>query len=521
MKSATLLQLCFFAASLTPCLHISAQEWSGVHPAPGCIPRADGLKVENYRSWIQPYAKRSRKGRSGNKQDIEVSLTLLDGDNLAPDRSSGRTWLCGSDCCQMHTTYFVSSDGTFSMTRVTPMAVQGGGPDRFPAEKVEAIQKLLRILLPHPPDDHSSLPPRGRRLVLHIESSQKTVTRVYDRADIPASVQEVLGLIGATTGPMWLDFEPSVRKPEELGRFPIRLGTLGLRGPHPEELRTDAATLAISPDRSMIVTRYLPYEKVLVTSRDGKSILFAVSDYVLDRRMIYVSHAFFSPDSRFLLLLSNLPAIYVYDTTSWQSVDMLRGLPSEAIAFYPSSDWRHGVVVLRSGQVDAWDVSKGQKQSDLDLQGDLQDVSFSEDDSLFAVSSVRLNEDSSSTFHLRVWDTSTGQFLREMIPPYYFEHDEMSRPMWWDHGKYLLADIRAGHWGGYMIAIWNVQSGQLRGGFSGCDHSEDPYAVGIDGTRLLKWCRDYTLLVWDVPAAVEKITEFERTLPSLHNSVRF
>ena len=63
-----------------------------------------------------------------------------------------------------------------------------------------------------------------------------------------------------------------------------------------------------------------------------------------------------------------------------------------------------------------------------------------------------------------------------------------------------------------MVAIWNADSGRLLAGFSSCDNSEDSYAVGIDGTRLLKWCRDNTLSVWDIPSAVEKITEFERTL---------
>jgi WD40 repeat protein len=213
-----------------------------------------------------------------------------------------------------------------------------------------------------------------------------------------------------------------------------------------------------------------------------------------------------------LLLLSNLPAIYIYDTKSWKSLKNLPGLPTGATAFYPSSDWKHGVAVLRGGEVEAWDLSKSQKQSDLDLDGNLQDVSFSEDSSLFAASSVHLNPDGSSTFHLRVWDASTGQFLREMIPPYYFEHDVISRPIWWGHGKYLLANVRVGHWGSYMIAVWNVQSGQLRGGFSACDSSQDPFEVGIDGPRLLKWCFDGTLLVWDIPTAVEKVDKFEQTL---------
>jgi WD40 repeat protein len=315
-----------------------------------------------------------------------------------------------------------------------------------------------------------------------------------------------------------MDFKPSVKTLEQLGEPPISVSAIGIRILHHRDpvtngLRPDTATLAISPDGSTIVTHYFNVNaRTVVTERDGARILLAVSDYFVDRRGIYISHAFFTPDSRYLLLLSNVPAIYIYDTKTWKSVTSLPGLPTAATAFYPSSDWKHGVAMLPGGRVEAWDLSKGQRQSDLDLDGNLQDVSFSKDGSLFAASSVRLNPDGSSTFHLRVWDANTGRFLREMIPPYYFEHDVISRPMWWRDGKYLLANVRAGHLGGYMIAVWNVQSGQLRGGFSACDSSQDPFEVGIDGPRLLKWCFDDTLLVWDIPSAVEQVTEFEQAL---------
>jgi hypothetical protein len=435
------------------------------------VPRVVNAQEEDYSSWIKPYAERLREHLSGDNQEAQLSVTVLDGDNLA-DPASG-TWVCGNHCCQMTTTYSAFNDGTVSMTRVTPMALQGGGPARLPAEKSRTMQKLILDLLRHPPDDHGRLPPPGRRLVLHVEGGNETVTRVYDRADIPSPVMEVLGLIGATSGPIWMDFKPSVRTMAGLGEPPVPVNATGIRVPHHRDPVTNGsqaptATLAIGPDNLMIVTHYFFINaRTMVTDRNGASIFLAVPDYELDRREICVCRA---------------------------------------------SDWKHGVAVLRSGEVEAWDVSKDQKQSDLDLQGNLQDVSFSEDDSLFAVSSVHRNEDSSSTLQLGVWDTNTGQFIREMIPPYYFEHDVISRPMWWGNGKYLLANIRAGHWGGYMIAVWSVQSGQLRGGFSACDSSQDPFEVGVDGSRLLKWCSDETLLVWDIPAAIDKITEFEESL---------
>lgn len=512
MKTANLVQLCI-VASLTSFLQAKAQGWSGVQ-IPRCVARV--VKAEHYSSWIKPYTKHLRKGGPSNKHEIKLSLTVLDGDDLGPDASSGIRF-GGNDRCQMTTTYLLSS-GMVSMTRVTLMAVQRGGPDRLPIEMLTTIQKLVPDLLRRPPDDHAIVPPQGRRLVLHVEDRSKVLARVYDRADLPPQVQEVLSLIGATSGPIWMEFRSSAKTLQELGEPPIPVDAVGDRSLHHRDSVTngpqpDTAALAVSPNNSMIVTHYfLINARTVVTDRSGGRVLLAVSDYTADLRWIYISHAFFTPDSRYLLLLSNLPAIYVYDTNTWKSVDRFPGLPEGAIAFYPASDWKHGVAVLRGGHIESWDVSRGQKQTDLDLQGDLRDVSFSEDGSLFAVSTVRLNPDSSSTFRLRVWDTNTGRFLREMVPPYYFEQDEMSKPMWWGHGTYLLADIRAGHWDGYMVAIWNVQSGQLRGGFPGCDHSEDPYAVGIDGNRLKKRCRDGTLMVWDIPSAVEKIAEFEQSL---------
>ena len=514
-KTATIL-LCVVAATLACAPQVSAQEWAEIYSPKGCIHRVVDAKREDYQSWMKPYMTRLRKDASGREKDIELTLTVLDGDDLIPDPS--RTWVCDDFCCQMNTMYSVSSSGVVSTTRITPTAAQGGGPGVLAGEALQTLQKLIPGLLAHPPDDHAVLPPAGRRLVLHLEGAKKVEARVYDRADIPAPIMEVLGLIGATSGPMWMEFKPSTKTLEQSPEPPISVSAIGTRVLHHRDpvtngLRPDTATLALSPDGSIVVTHYFyTNPRTVITDRSTTSIFLALSDYELDRRGIFITHAFFTPDSRYLLLLSNLPAIYIYDTKTWKPVASLHGVPTSATAFYPSSDWKHGVAVLRGGGVEAWDVSKNQKQSDLDLNGKLQDVSFSEDGSLFAASSVRSKPDGSSTFHLRVWDANTGQFLREMIPPYYFEHDVMNRPIWWGHGKYLLANVRAGHWGGYMIAVWNVQSGQLRGGFAACDSSQDPFEVGIDGPRLLKWCFDGTLLVWDIPAAIEKIAEFEKTL---------
>jgi WD40 repeat protein len=396
------------------------------------------------------------------------------------------------------------------MTRRTPLAIQGGGPDQLPADALKILRPLLTSLRGHMPDDYSRLPPRGRRVVLQLSRGSEILARVYDRADMPDRVVEILGLTGATQGPLTMEFKPARTDAEG-----IPPDTLGVRMPHPKDpvtkaLRADTVTLAISPDGSLVATRHLPFDgRLVVTDAKTSTVVYEEGDSTINNRWIYIFNAWFTPDGRFLLALNSFPAIYIYDTKTWKLVETLPGMPAGGVAYYPSSDWKHGVVVSRGGEADLWDAAAGRQLAALDLDGELQSVTFSPDGSLFAVVSVRQSQDQSSTFHLRVWDTNTGKFVRELPSLYYFQHDEIGVPMWWENGKYLLAEARESRFGGYVISIWNVESGKLRGEFSGCEYSDDPFDVALSGQRLFKWCRDGKLLTWDVARAVQQIQEFE------------
>lgn len=480
-----------------------AQVWTGVASAPStqCVPRTDDPKEVSYKGWISAYRKGPLQG---------LAITVIDGDDLKP--VDKYPFSCG-----ITTSITVSDAGIVSMTRVTPSAVQGGGPDQLPADALKILRPLMAGLREHMPDDFSRLPPRGRRVVLQVSKGSDILARVYDRADMPDSVVEILGLTGATHGPLMMEFAPS-----RTGAEGIPPDTLGVRIPHPKDpatkaLRADTVTLAISPDRSLVVTRYLPFDgRLVVTDTKRGSVVYEQRDGTLNDRWIYISHAWFTPDGGFLLALSNLPAIYIYDTKTWKPVDTLPGMPLGGVAYYPASDWRHGLVVSKAGgvdqSVDMWDVGAGRKLAALELYGELQSVTFSPDGSLAAVVSVRQNQDQSSTFHLRIFETKTGKFVRELPSLYYFQHDEMGDPMWLENGKYLLAETRESRFGGYVVAIWNVESGKLRGGFSGCEYSDDPFDVALSGQQLFKWCRDGKLLMWDVAAAIRQIEEFESSV---------
>lgn len=476
-----------------------AQIWTGAAAAPStqCVPRTDDPNGVSYDAWISAYRKGSLRG---------LAITVIDGDDLKP---AGKFPIS----CGVTTSITVSAEGIVSMTRMTPSAIQGGGPDQLPADTLKILRPLLASLRDHMPDDYSRLPPRGRRVVLQVSKGSEILARVYDRADLPASVVQLLGLTGATHGPLLMEFSPA-----STGTEGVPPDTLGVRIPHPRDpvtkaLRADTVTLAISPDKSLVVTRYLPFDgRLVVTDMKTSSVVYEERDETLNDRWIYFSNAWFTPDGRFLLALNSFPAIYVFDTKTWTPREALPGMPAGGVAYYPSSDWKHGLVVSRTGQVDLWDAARGRSVAGLALDGELQSVAFSPDGSLFAVVSVRQDPDQSSTFHLRIFETKTGNVVRELPSLYYFQHDEIGQPMWWENGKYLLAETRESRFGGYMVGIWNVESGKLRGGFSGCEYSDDPFDVALSGQRLFKWCRDGKLLTWDVARAIRQIEEFESSL---------
>jgi hypothetical protein len=458
------------------------------------VPLTDDQNEVSYEAWISAYRKTTLTG---------LVITVIDGDELKP--ADKYPFSCG-----ITTSITVSDGGVVAMTRITPSAVQGGGPDQLPADALKMLRPLMASLRDHMPDDYSRLPPRGRRVVLQVSKGKEILARVYDRADMPASLVEILGLTGATHGPLLMEFSPA-----STGTEGIPPDTLGVRMPHPRDpvtkaLRADTVTLAVSPDRSLIATRF--DGGLVVTDTKTSSVVYEQRDSTLNDRWIYSSKAWFTPDGRFLLALNSFPAIYIFDTRTWRPVETLPGMPAGGAAYYPSSDWKRGVFVSRAGDVDLWDAAAGSKLKALDLDGELQSVTFSPDGSLFAVVSVRQYQDQSSTFHLRIWETKTGKFVRELPSLYYFQHDEIGQPMWWENGKYLLAETRESRFGGYMVGIWNVESGKLRGGFSGCEYSDDPFDVALSGRRLFKWCRDGKLLTWDVAGAVDRIGEFESSL---------
>src|SRR6185437_15301136 len=97
-----------------------------------------------------------------------------------------------------------------------------------------------------------------------------------------------------------------------------------------------------------------------------------------------ITEAHFTPDGRYLLLLTTLPGMMIYDTKDWQLVGSLPDLPADASRYYPSSDWKHGVAVSANTGVALWDAEARRQTAKIDAEGELSEVSFSPDETMVA-----------------------------------------------------------------------------------------------------------------------------------------
>jgi len=170
--------------------------------APTDTPSVSSLRRSEYEAWIRPYRTAPRNFRSGDKPD-ETILVISEiwgdekkiDDNGSPFRiDHGGRYVC-----------WVWSDGRASFSTHDRMGGKGG--DIYPGIQETDLRKLTELLA-HLPDDFSSLPPPGRRLVLQVWAADGPVARVYDRANAPDSIVEILRLSRSSVRSWVQTFEP-------------------------------------------------------------------------------------------------------------------------------------------------------------------------------------------------------------------------------------------------------------------------------------------------------------------------
>ena len=98
----------------------------------------------------------------------------------------------------------ISIDGKVSYFQRGSNGVKGGGLYAL----AEDESKRLNQLIGHLPDDNSTLPPLGRRIVLQVATGNSVLARVYDRANAPVEILDILRLTQSRVKSWAKSFEP-------------------------------------------------------------------------------------------------------------------------------------------------------------------------------------------------------------------------------------------------------------------------------------------------------------------------
>lgn len=426
----------------------------------------------------------------------------------------------------------VSVDGRVSYFSVDSMGIKGSGYPKIPSADFERLNKLLTEL----PADGSHLPPAGRRMMIQVWENGQVTARVYDRANAPAKVYEILRLSLCAIRSWVPEFQPK----SEWTAYPHD-------GP-------GAGVLRLSPDGRLIVSSSMngpfkfwksdthklvdeittpngPVTGIIYAPDPSFALIQGWGEFTLVDTMTWQSfgkltepwigrtrHALsrpqFTTDGRFLLLESNEPTLKVYDTKTWEPHDRLPGIPKDAITYILPPSGGNAIYVSTDGTLKLWNTRKQKELAKLDVDVVVGRTAISPDQSLIAV--VTTPRDSRGALllkRIRIWNLKTGRLMNELRP---FERntcEEVEGLLWSPDGKYVLAATKSdGLWTSVGIGVWNAKSGRHRGEFEGCPTYVTGVALADGDHQLMAGCCDGKIRVWDVDRAFKEIAAFEKSL---------
>jgi len=480
---------------------------------------------------------------SANDRPVLV-ITAIEGDDLKPDETIVKE--VGSDYRVTRHGCFVSNDAGIGSFYISPGRFAPNGVIKMmPKEDFESLKSLIANL----PDDHSLLPPvGGRRLVLQVQKDNQVRARVYDRANLPDEILEILRLGECRISSWALKFDAKstlntggkfrstgsiIASPDgsqiimaqdsgpigsvsffdsnsdaEVNSIPYSwMPAVPMLKPPtiPIPTRTPATPMRMmfSPDGSIVLVQ--DYGDIDVRdARDWRGIRFLREDGKLPR----LSHPQFTSDGQYLLVASEAPALLVFDTRSWEPHAPPPEVPSYAVAYFPSRNGKRAVYVSKSGDIRLWDQNRRRDIAQIDPGGRILDLAFSPDQSLVAATIMREeiqgNIKTIRGYRFGVWETDSGKLRRE---PRAFEVSaDWGYPergivydlQWWPDGQYLLGSMATG------IGLWDVESWRFRGTFSGCGSG---FVVLPRQQELAGRCGDGSIMLWDMTGAIRAIQQ--------------
>lgn len=196
----------------------------------------------------------------------------------------------------------------------------------------------------------------------------------------------------------------------------------------------------------------------------------------------WVKDILFSPGGRELAVATTI-GIWIYDVSTGNERDLLRGPMGGANAIAYSSDGRALAAAHEDRTVYIWDIFKGSAQAFPGHTGDIRAIAFSDDDSMVASGGTDNT--------VRIWDVHTNK-LREILPGY---TSAVSSIAFSSDSSMLAGGSKDG-----TIRIWDTGTGEKIYEFNG--HTE--LVSGVIFLRydsiLISSSLDGTIRLWDLGA---------------------
>ncbi len=492
-------------------------------PKPASVRESDGsAKSSDLQSLLRPFTTATIDRRFGDTVR-PVKLILTGYKEEKPNTLNGD--FPTSFGCE------VSADGMIHYFHRSSSSIKGSG---YPKLGVAEAQRLNGLLEKLPPSS-ASLPELNRRLIVQVANDGKYDARVYDRADLPNGILELVRITGTKIRPWMPSLKPSTEV--EVDRHDDNAVALSPDGQtivwaasHGDLKFFSSDTGKLLDERKNIFRNipvtaltFSPDGKVAIVQGWGELVAFETNSWRQlakleelweGRRRHLLIHPVFLSDGSQLLALTTKPTMKAFDTTTWEPAKKLSIPARLKLAFVPALRSPVAVVAPKRWSVALWDSQRNIEIATLDENARLHQVVFSPDESLVAIATTHQGRgDYWNEYRIRVWKTQTGEFVREFLPQER-AHCEAVEGMLWSHdGKYLLAAAKPDHfWTSRDVCIWNVASGRQRTALTGASTEITGLALTRNHEKLAVGCKDGMLRFWDYRATMKAVDEFETSL---------
>ena len=380
-----------------------------------------------YDKFVQPYTEKARSFGQA-KGPLKMIVTAIVDDGPKARWQDGETRFGAEVATDWHVYNF----------DLSPFSAKSGTASNW--NITGADQRRLDTLLSHLPDDGRRLPPHDRRLVLQVPHGDHCLARVYDRANAPDEVCEILRLSLSGIRSWTLTFKSqsdlSTGDDSPDGIFALApkgqlvTGALKLWDPVTHKKLSEvplsagftwANSIMFSQDGSLAAITDV-FGKGCVLETKTWKVIQDFSQPFGGSRQPSLPH--FTADGRFLIFpchqrdaeghITIVPR--AYDTKSGQMYDKLPGLPDNAVACIEAPRRKRAVLLLKGNSMVLWNSERRIKYAKLLEHVRIKEVAFSPDESMVAVSTGRDGEDGGTIDNVSVWRMDSGDLVHRLRP---------------------------------------------------------------------------------------------------------